>query len=65
MNPANFSNVGGSMPGGAMPQMQMPQNNEGAQMVMNNVINMLRTQNFPGWKKDIPIQERARNIYQM
>ena len=53
------------MPGGAMPQMQMPQNNEGAQMVMNNVINMLRTQNFPGWKKDIPIQERARNIYQM
>lgn len=65
MNPANF-NVGGGMPGGAMPQMQMPQNNEGAQqMVLSHVVQALQSQNFPGWKKDIPIQERAMKIYQM
>lgn len=53
------------MPGGAMPQVHMPQNNEGAQIVMNHFIQALRSQNFPGWKKDIPIQERAMKIYQM
>lgn len=64
MNPANFSNVGGGMPGGAMPQMQMPQNND-AQVIFNHAFQALQSQPFTGWKKEVPIQERAMKVYQM
>lgn len=64
MNPANF-NVGGGMPGGAMPQMHMPQNNHDGQVIFNHAVQALQSQQFTGWKKEVPIQERAMKVYQM
>ena len=68
MNPANFSNVGGGMPGGAKPhgQMQVPQKNENVQMIMNHVAQALQAQGpFTGWRAEVPVQERVMKVCQM
>lgn len=68
MNPANFPNVGGGMPGGAKPhgQMQIPQKNENASVIMNQVAQALQTQGpFTGWRAEVPIKDRAVKVYQM
>lgn len=63
MNPAQFSNPGGGMPG--MPQQQQ-QRNENAQMIMSSVAQELQMQpRLGGWKDDLPIKVRAMNVYQM
>ncbi len=68
MNPANFPNVGGGMPGGANPhgQTQMPQRNENASVIMNQVAQALQAQGpFSGWRAEVPIKDRAVKVYQM
>ncbi|GFG18647.1 hypothetical protein IFM5058_09214 [Aspergillus udagawae] len=68
MNPANFPNVGGGMPGGANPhgQTQMPQRNENASVIMNQVAQALQAQGpFNGWRAEVPIKDRAVKVYQM
>jgi hypothetical protein len=68
MNPANFPNVGGGMPGGANPhgQTQMPQRNENATVIMNQVAQALQAQGpFSGWRAEVPIKDRAVKVYQM
>lgn len=62
MNPANFPNVGGAMPGGANPQMP---NNENA-VIFNHAVKALQAQlPFSGWKAEVRIQERAIKVFQM
>lgn len=68
MNPANFSNVGGGMPGGAKPhgQMQVPQKNENVQVIMKHVAQALQSQGpFTGWRAEVPVHERVMKVYQM
>lgn len=70
MNPAQFSNPGGGMPGLVKPgmpqQQQQQQRNENAQMIMSSVAQELQMQpRLGGWKADIPIKVRAMNVYQM
>ena len=70
MNPAQFSNPGGGMPGlvkpSMPPQQQQQQRNENAQMIMSSVAQELQMQpRLGGWKADIPIKVRAMNVYQM
>ncbi|KAE8144407.1 hypothetical protein BDV25DRAFT_95931 [Aspergillus avenaceus] len=69
MNPANFSNAGGGMPGGAKPpgQMQVPQQQKPEiQVMMNFLAQTLQSQGpFSGWRAEVSLKERAINVYQM
>lgn len=66
MNPAQFPNPGGGMPGVVKPNMPPQQNKEGAQLIMSHVAQILANQGpFGGWKADVPIKTRAMNVYQM
>jgi hypothetical protein len=66
MNPAQFPNPGGGMPGVVKPNMPPQQNKEGAQLIMGHVAQILANQGpFGGWKADVPIKTRAMNVYQM
>ncbi|KAJ5085737.1 hypothetical protein N7532_010508 [Penicillium argentinense] len=65
MNPAQFPNPGGAMPGVVKPGMQ-PQQKEGANIIMGHVAQVLSNQGpFGGWKAEVPIKTRAMNVYQM
>ncbi|PIG79369.1 hypothetical protein AARAC_010947 [Aspergillus arachidicola] len=65
MNPANFPNVGGGMPG-AHGQMQVPQQKPDNQLMMNYLAQALQSQGtFTGWRADVSLKERAVNVYQM
>ncbi|KAB8209355.1 hypothetical protein BDV34DRAFT_221745 [Aspergillus parasiticus] len=69
MNPADYSTVGGGMPGEAKPngQMQAPQQqDQDNQQVMDYVVHALQSQGpFTHWRADIIIEERANNVYHM
>lgn len=53
------------MAGAARPGMQPPRN-ENASIIMNHVAQMLQSQGpFSGWKAEVPIKNRAMNVYQM
>lgn len=68
MNPAQFSNPGGAMPGLVKPGMpqQQQQRNENAQLIMSSVAQELQMQpRLGGWKDEVPIKVRAMNVYQM
>ena len=66
MNPNGFPNPqGAAMAGAARPGMQPPRN-ENASIIMNHVAQMLQSQGpFSGWKAEVPIKNRAMNVYQM
>lgn len=65
MNPAQFLNAGGAMPGVVKPGMQ-PQKNENPSVIMGHVAQVLHSQGtYPGWKGEVPIKTRAMNVYQM
>ena len=74
MNPGQFPNPGGGMPGlvnPGMPQQQQQQpqqqqRNENAQLIMNTVAQELQMQpRLGGWRDEVPIKVRAMNVYQM
>jgi hypothetical protein len=68
MNPANFSNVGGGLPGGANPhgQIQPTGKNENTHQVLKYIGMNLQGQGpFTGWRTTVSIQERGMKVYQM
>lgn len=68
MNPANFPNIGGGIPGGGNPhaQMQVPQQKPDNQVMLNYLAQALQSQGtFTGWRADVSLKERAVNVYQM
>jgi hypothetical protein len=65
MNPAQFPNPGGSIPGAIAPGMQPPKT-ENSQAIMAHVAHVLSNQGpYTGWKAEVPIKTRAMNVYQM
>lgn len=66
MNPAQFHNPGGGMPGVVKPNMPPQPNKESAQVILSHVAQVLTNQGpFVGWKAEVPIKTRAMNVYQM
>lgn len=78
MNPAQFSNPGGGMPGlvkpgmpqqqqqQQQPQQQQQQRNDNGQMIMNQVGHELQMQpRLGGWRDEVPIRVRAMHVFQM
>ncbi|OXV08211.1 hypothetical protein Egran_04026, partial [Elaphomyces granulatus] len=70
MNPANFSNVGGGLPGGANPHGQMQSTgkseNTGAQQVLKYIgMNLSGQGPFTGWRAAVTLQERGMKVYQI